>query len=69
LEEVDFEDVKMRLFTQSLAQEVRKWFKVLPPASIAYFEAFETGFLAKWGDKKNPLHFNLTTTLIKHLWW
>jgi hypothetical protein len=55
LEEVDFEDVKMRLFTQSLAGEVRKWFRALPPASIANFEAFETSFLAKWGDKKNPL--------------
>jgi hypothetical protein len=55
LEEVDFEDVKMRLFTQSLAGEVRKWFRALPPASITDFEAFETSFLAKWGDKKNPL--------------
>jgi hypothetical protein len=55
LEEVDFEDVKMSLFTQSLAGEVRKWFRALPPASIADFKAFETNFLAKWGDKKNPL--------------
>jgi hypothetical protein len=52
---VDFEDVKMRLFAQSLAGEVRKWFRALPIASIIYFEAFETKFLAKWGDKKNPL--------------
>jgi hypothetical protein len=55
LEEVDFEDVKMRLFTQSLAREARKWLRALPPASIADFEAFEKRFLAKWGDKKNPL--------------
>jgi hypothetical protein len=55
LEEVDFEDAKMRLFAQSLAGEVRKWFRALPPASIQNFEAFETSFLAKWGDKKNPL--------------
>jgi hypothetical protein len=26
LEEVDFKDEKMRLFSQSLAEEVRKWF-------------------------------------------
>jgi hypothetical protein len=57
LEEVDFEDVKMRLFTQSLVGEVRKWFKPLPLANIANFEAFETSFIAKWGDKKNPLQF------------
>jgi hypothetical protein len=52
---VDFEDVKMRLFTQSLVGKVRKWFRALPAASIMQFEAFETSFLAKWDDKKNPL--------------
>jgi hypothetical protein len=55
LEEVDFEYVKMRFFMQSLAGEVRKWFRALTPASIANFKSFETRFLAKWGDKKNPL--------------
>jgi hypothetical protein len=54
LEEVDYEDEKMRLFSQSLTGEVRKWFRALPTASIPDFEAFETSFLAKWGDKKNP---------------
>jgi hypothetical protein len=47
LEEVDFEDVKMRFFTQSLAGKVRKWFRALPIVSIMDFEAFETSFLAK----------------------
>jgi hypothetical protein len=55
LEEVDHEDVKVRLFAQSLSGEVRKWFKSLPTASIPDFAAFETLFLARWGDKKNPL--------------
>ena len=55
LEEVDFEDVKMRLFMKSLVGDVRKWFRALPTGSIAYFKAFETSFLSKWGDKKNPL--------------
>ena len=55
LEEVEFADVKMRLFTQSLVGEVRKWCRDLPPTSIVDFEAFETNYLAKWGDKKNPL--------------
>jgi hypothetical protein len=36
LEELDFEDVKMRMFTQILAREVRKWFRALPPASIRF---------------------------------
>jgi hypothetical protein len=55
LKEVDFEDAKMRLFTQSLAGEVRNWFKALSSASIINFESFENSFLAKWGNKKNPL--------------
>jgi hypothetical protein len=55
LEEIDYEDAKMRLFAQSLSGEVRKWFKALPAASILNFAAFETLFLAVWGDKKNPL--------------
>ena len=45
----------MRLFAQSLAREVRKWFIALPTTNILHFEAFETSFLAKWGDKKNDL--------------
>jgi hypothetical protein len=57
LEEVDFKDAKMRLFAQSLAGEVKKWFRSLPSASILNFEAFEMSFLAKWGDKKKPLQF------------
>jgi hypothetical protein len=55
LEEVDYADAKMRLFVQSLSGDVRKWFKSLPPMSIRDFTAFETSFLNKWGDKKNPL--------------
>jgi hypothetical protein len=45
LEEVDYEDVKMRLFTQILAGDLRKWFRSLPTGSITDFEAFETSFL------------------------
>jgi hypothetical protein len=55
LEEVDHEDAKLRLFAQSLSGEVRKWFKSLPAVSILNFASFETLFLARWGDKKNPL--------------
>jgi hypothetical protein len=43
------------LFAQILSGELRKWFKALPIASIPNFTAFEATFLAKWGDKKNPL--------------
>ena len=35
-EEVDHEDVKLRLFSQSFICEVRKWFKSLTPGSIHF---------------------------------
>ena len=34
LEEVYYEDVKMRLFAQSLSREAKKWYKYLPARSI-----------------------------------
>jgi len=57
LEEVDHEDVKMRLFAQSFSGEVKKWFRGLREGSINTFQVFETTFLRKWEDKKNPLQF------------
>jgi hypothetical protein len=56
LEEVDHEDSKMRLFSQSLTGEVKEWFKGLPTRSIHSFHEFETIFLEKWERKKNSLH-------------
>jgi hypothetical protein len=55
LEEVDYADAKMRLFTQSFVGEVMKWFKSLRTMSIQYFSAFEILVINRWGDKKNPL--------------
>jgi hypothetical protein len=52
---VDYADEKMWLFVQSLSGDVRNWFKLLPSASIQNLSAFETSFLDKWGDNKNPL--------------
>ena len=34
MEEIDYEDVKMRLFAQSLFGEAKKWFRTLPACSI-----------------------------------
>jgi hypothetical protein len=56
LEEVDYEDDKMRLLAQSFAGEFKKWFKGLAAGSIPDFPSFEIVFLRKWEDKKNPLH-------------
>jgi hypothetical protein len=47
--------MKMRLFTQSFAGEVRKWLKSLRPASIRDFAAFEAAFITIWGENKSPL--------------
>lgn len=55
LEEVDYEDAKMRLFALSIVGEVKKWFKGLAAGSIPDFPGFEIVFLRKWEDKKNPL--------------
>ena len=40
LEEVNYIDVKMRLFSQSLSGEAKKWFKYFSAASILTFQAF-----------------------------
>ena len=50
-EEVDDEDVKLRLFSQSFTGEVRKWFKALTPGSIHNWNEFEDTFLRKWGNR------------------
>ena len=54
--EVNYMDVKMRLFAQSLSREAKKWFKYLPTASIFTFQAFQNAFLEIWDDKQNPLN-------------
>jgi hypothetical protein len=51
----------MRLFSQSLSGEVKKWFMALQAANIP----FETSFLAGWGDKKNPLQLLIQYNNIK----
>ena len=55
LEEVDYPNVKLRLFAQSLSGEAKKWFKDLPNGSIENFQAFQNAFLDRWDDKQNPL--------------
>jgi len=48
LEEVDYEDDKIILFSQSFVGEVNKWFKGLATGSILDFPGFEIVFLRKW---------------------
>jgi hypothetical protein len=42
---IDYVEVWMRFFIQSLDGEVRKWFRGLPPNSIAYIEALCEDFI------------------------
>jgi len=43
--DINEEDVWMRVFVQSLDREARKWFRNLPPRSIADIEALDDVFL------------------------
>ena len=45
LHEIDAENVAMRLFVQTFAGEVRKWFRALPAASIATLAELQRQFL------------------------
>ena len=57
LEEVDEDDVKMRLFAQSLKGEAKKWFRTLAEGSVANARVFEQMILDRWEKKKNFVQF------------
>jgi hypothetical protein len=54
---IDYEDVWMRVFVQSLDGEVRKWFRGLAPGSITGIEALDNVFLRQWGDRKDYMYY------------
>jgi hypothetical protein len=54
---IENEDVWMRVFVQSLFGEARKWFRGLAPGSITDIEALDEAFLRHWGDKKDFLYY------------
>ena len=43
-EEVDHEDINVRLFSQRIAREARRWFSSLPDSSILGYQALEDAF-------------------------
>lgn len=55
LEEVDDDDVQIRLFAQSLTCEAKIWYKGLAAGSISNLQQFHQVFLPRWEVKKNPL--------------
>jgi hypothetical protein len=54
---IDYADVWMRLFVQSLDGEVRKWFRDLPPTSITDIDALDEAFIKQWGDRRDYLYY------------
>jgi hypothetical protein len=55
LHEVDEADVQMRLFSQSLTGDIKKWYKGLRVTSVLDLTAFQRSFLDRWEVNKNPL--------------
>jgi len=53
--EIDADDVRMRIFFQSLTGEVRTWFRALLANSINDLESLYRTFLNIWEKKKDPL--------------
>ena len=45
----------MRIFSQILGGEAKKWFKILNPNSINDLPYLHQTFINKWEIKKNPL--------------
>lgn len=54
--EIDDDDVRMKIFVQSLTGDVRPWFRALPMKFIADPEALYQTFINRWEKKKDPLH-------------
>ena len=45
----------MRLFSQTLTRDVKKWFKAFPANHIDDLANFQRLFIDRWERKKNPL--------------
>jgi len=54
--EIDDEDVRMKVFVQSLTGDVRTWFRALLANTINDPETIYQTFLNRWEKKKDPLH-------------
>jgi hypothetical protein len=54
---IENEDVWMRVFVQILFCEARKWFRGLAPRSITSIEVMDEPFLRHWGDKNKFLYY------------
>lgn len=62
---VEYLDVVMRLFVQSLDGDARKWFKTLSTNSINSWEELENAFTEKWGGKKDHGYLLIEFNVVK----
>ena len=53
--EIDTNDVRMKIFIQSLTGDVRTWFRAIPANNINDLQALYIAFLNRWEKKKDPL--------------
>jgi len=53
--EIDADDIRMRIFVQSLTREVKTWFRALRANNIDSLETLYTQFLNRWKKKKDHL--------------
>jgi hypothetical protein len=51
--EVEYEDIVMKMFMQTLEGDARAWYKSLPIASINGWDSFKKKFTEKWGHKQD----------------
>eukprot|EP01018_Ginkgo_biloba_P021852 Gb_40590 [translate_table: standard] len=54
---IEYDDVYMRLFGQTLEGDVRKWFKDLMVDSIDSWKTFKELFMRQWGEKRDHLYY------------
>ena len=55
LEEIDSDDAKMRIITQSFSRDVKTWFCSLNSNSIVNLKQLTNVFIARWEVKNKPL--------------
>jgi hypothetical protein len=51
--DVEYEDVVMRMFVQTLEGDAQVWYKSLPDASIDGWDSFQEKFTERWVDKQD----------------
>jgi len=49
--EIEYEDIVMKMFVQTLEGDVRAWYKSLGVGTVGGWEAFKMQFSTKWGGQ------------------